>query len=94
MNKTYFNLIYMGGIIISYNIGFYTHKLYKTRCNGAMKNKQKLNYNIFELKEFNNNQIDSNYNFNNEIHNMKTVLNDLETKLQNIKKLTEDKWTL
>ena len=37
MDNKYFNLIYMGGIIISYNMGFYTHKFYKKKFNGILK---------------------------------------------------------
>tara|TARA_B100000029_G_scaffold423898_1_gene431335 strand:- start:169 stop:417 length:249 start_codon:yes stop_codon:yes gene_type:complete len=80
------NLPYLGCIILSFNMYFYTYKLYKTRCNGVIKNnKQKLNQNN-EQKLIEEN--------NDEIKNIKIFLNDLETKLINIKKLTENKWIL
>ena len=60
MNNKYFNLIYMGGIILSYNIGFYTHKLYKTKLNGVMKNNEQ------KLKQINN-DVDSNYDFHDDM---------------------------
>ena len=49
MNNTFINIIYLGGIILSYNIGLYTNRLYH-KYNNFINTK----YNVLRLQELEN----------------------------------------
>lgn len=87
MNNTFINIIYLGGIILSYNIGLYTNRLYH-----IINTKN----NVLRLQELeNDNELKKNdKNFEKELNDMRLILNNLKARLNNINKLTKDKWIL
>ena len=89
MNKTFINIIYLGGIILSYNMGLYTDRMY-SRYNIFIKTKKNINNNVLILDEFKQDDL----KFKTKHTDINIVLNNLRTKLINIKKLTENKWIL
>jgi hypothetical protein len=95
MNNTNFNLKYLGGIFIIYNLGIYTFKFYKKINNFFIKNKKKVNnsYELINFNEFNEsnenkNKIISKYHFS----KIKNNSNNVKIKLENIKNFTKYKW--
>lgn len=91
MNNTFINIIYLGGIILSYNIGLYTNRLYH-KYNNFINTKN----NVLRLQELeNDNELKKNdKNFEKELNDMRLILNNLKARLNNINKLTKDKWIL